>query len=47
MSSKRIFQAYNSKSGNIKFDVNFELTLPPPTKGRLPVYNSDNLRLLQ
>ena len=29
---KRIFQVYNSKSVNIKYNVNFEPTLPPPTK---------------
>ena len=44
---KENFQVYNGKSGNIKFVVNFEPTLPPPTKGRLPTYNSNNLRLLQ
>ena len=44
---KENFQLYNGKLGNIKFDVNFEPTLLPPTKGRLPVYNSDNLHLLQ
>ena len=44
---KETFQAYNSKSGSIKFDVNFEPTLPPTTKGCLPVYNIDNLCLLQ
>lgn len=36
---KRIF--------NITFNVNFESTLPPPTKGRLFANNSDNLPLLQ
>ena len=41
------FQEYSSRSGNIKFDVNFETALPPLTKRRLPVYDSDNLRLLQ
>ena len=44
---KILKKTYNGKSGNIKFDVNFETTLPPPTKGRLPTYNSENLRLLQ
>ena len=44
---KENFQVYNSKSGNVKFDVNFGPTLPPPTKRHLPVYNSDNLCLLQ
>ena len=43
---KENFQEYNSRSGNIKFDVNFEPALPPLTKRRLPVYDSDNLRLL-
>ena len=45
--SKENFQAYNSKSVNIKVDANFEPTLPPPTKERLPVYNSGSLRFLQ
>ena len=44
---KENFQAYNRKSDNNKFDVNFEPTVPPLTTGRLTVYNSDNLRLLQ
>ena len=29
---KENFQVHNSKSANIKFTVNFEPILPPPTK---------------
>ena len=41
------FGAYNDHSGVVRANVNLGNTLPPPRKGRLPLYNQKNLHLLQ
>ena len=41
------FGAYNGRSGPIRAKVNFGPGLPPPQKGKLPLYNQRNMHLLQ
>ena len=38
---------YNDHSGVIRGNLNFGNALPPPRKGRLPLYNQQNMRALQ